>query len=108
MNRHQRIAVVWAISIPVFFVLGQLFGYFIFWALGYQQGESVLNGPFVDRFIISIPVAALMLTPCVQAIRFGFAAKRTGGKRGFAPAIAGAIGASFVLITTLFSLLGLS
>jgi hypothetical protein len=49
-----------------------------------------------------------MLTPCVQAIRFGFAAKRTGGKRGFAPAIAGAIGASFVLITTLFSLLGLS
>jgi hypothetical protein len=79
-----------------------------FWALGYQQGESVLNGPVVDRFIIAIPVAALMLTPCVQAIRFGFAAKRTGGKRGFAPAIAGAIGASFVLITTLFSLLGLS
>jgi hypothetical protein len=107
LNKHQRAAAIWATSIPVFFVFGQLLGYFIFWALGYQEGESVLTGPLVDRFIVSIPVAVVMLTPCVQAIRYGFAAKRTGGKRGLLPAIAGAIGASFILTTTTFSLLGL-
>jgi hypothetical protein len=108
LNKHQRAAVIWALFIPIFFVLGQLLGYFIFWALGYQEGESVLTGPLVDRFIVAIPVATVMLIPGVQAIRYGFAAKRSGGKRGLFPAIVGAIAASFILTTTAISLLGLA
>jgi hypothetical protein len=108
LNKHQRAAVIWALFIPIFFVLGQLIGYFTFWALGYQDGDSVLDGPLIDRFIVSIPVATVMLIPSIQAIRYGFAAKRSGGKRGLFPAIAGATAASFVLITTVISLLGLA
>lgn len=108
MNKYQRLSTFWAISIPVVYLLGQLLGYFIFWALGYEEGQSVVEGPVIDRFIISIPVGIVMLTPCVQAVRYGFAAKRAVGKKALIPTIAGALAGSFIFFSLLVSLLGLA
>lgn len=108
MNKFQRISICWAISIPAFYILGQLLGYFIFWALGYEEGQSVLAGPIVDRFIISVPVGIVMLLPCVQAVRYGFAAKRSVGKKALIPTLAGALAGSFIFISLFVSLLGLA
>lgn len=108
MNKFQRLSIFWAISIPVFYILGQLLGYFIFWALGYEEGQSVIDGPVVDRFIISVPVGIVMLLPCVQAMRYGFAAKRSFGKKALIPTLAGALAGSFIFFSLFVSLLGLA
>ena len=108
MNKFQRISIFWAISIPVFYILGQLLGYFVFWALGYEEGQSVIDGPIVDRFIISIPVGIVMLLPCVQAVRYGFAAKRSVGKKALIPTLAGALAGSFIFFSLFVALLGLA
>jgi hypothetical protein len=108
VNKYQRLSIFWAISIPVFYLLGQLLGYFIFWSLGYVEGQSVIDGPVIDRFIISIPVGIVMLMPCVQAVRYGFAAKRTVGRRALIPTLAGALAGSFISFSLLVSLIGLA
>jgi hypothetical protein len=108
MNRLLRTATNWAVLIPVFYLFGQFLGYFIFWALGYEEGESILAGPVIDRFIVAIPVGALMLTPCVQAVRYGFAAKRAVGRKALFPTLVGALAGSFIFFSLLVSLLGLA
>ena len=108
MSKFLRTAIIWTVLIPVFYLLGQSLGFFIFWALGYEEGQSILDGPLIDRFIVSIPVGAVMLTPCVQAVRYGFAAKRAVGKKAFFPTLIGALAGSFIFFTLLMSLLGLA
>ncbi len=108
MSKFLRTAIIWTVLIPVFYLLGQSLGIFIFWALGYEEGQSILDGPLIDRFIVSIPVGAVMLTPCVQAVRYGFAAKRAVGKKAFFPTLIGALAGSFIFFTLLMSLLGLA
>lgn len=108
MNKYYRATIFWSISIPVFYLLGQLLGYFIFWALGYGEGDSVLDGPAIDRFIISIPVGIVMLLPCIQGVRFGFAAKRAVGRKAFLPTLISALAGSFILISLALSLVGLA
>lgn len=108
MNKLLRTAIIWAVLIPVFYLLGQFLGYFIFWALGYDEGESILTGPVIDRFIVSIPVGVLMLAPCVQAVRYGMAAKRAVGRKALFPTLAGALAGSFIFFSLLVSLLGLA
>lgn len=108
MNKLLRTAIIWVVLILPFYLLGQFLGYFIFWALGYEEGQSILDGPLIDRFIVSIPVGAVMLTPCIQAVRYGFAAKRAVGKKAFFPTLIGALAGSFIFLTLTVSLLGLA
>jgi hypothetical protein len=49
-----------------------------------------------------------MLTPCVQAVRYGFAAKRTVGRKALIPTLAGAMAGSFIFFSLLVSLIGLA
>lgn len=107
MNRYLKASITWVVLIPIFYLLGQQLFTFILWALGYQPGQAVANAELLDRLIVVLPVGAVMLFPCLQAIRYGFAAKRNIGKKAFVPTLIAALAGSFILSILLVLFLGI-
>jgi hypothetical protein len=107
MNKYLKLAIIWIVLIPVFYLFGQQLFSFTFWALGYESGQVLGDASLIDRLIVIVPVGTVMLFPCLQAIRYGFAAKRTVGRKAFLPTLLAALAGSFIFFILLVSFLGI-
>lgn len=107
VNKYLKASITWVVLIPIFYLLGQQLFTFILWALGYQPGQVLASAQLLDRLIVVLPVGAVMLFPCLQAIRYGFAAKRHIGRKAFAPTLIAALAGSFIFSVLLVSFLGI-
>jgi hypothetical protein len=94
---------LWLVAIPFAFVAGMVAGEGLITAMGYDfAGEEPV--PLGPAALVGIPITLLVAVPAVMAYRVGMRAKAEGDPRGLIPALFGAIGATFFVLTNLAGL----
>ncbi len=88
--------------IPAFFFVGFALGEALYAVMGYKPEND--DAPLWIDLLVSLPVLAVTLVPCVGAIIFGRRASRSGRHKAWIPMTVGAVAGTALVVLTALSL----
>lgn len=90
--------------IPVFLLVSVVLTLFLYELFGYKPENA--DAPLWVDLVIAVAALAVLLVPCVTAVRYGRQANRVGDRRGLLPLGIGAIAGLSLTVLTVVSTLG--
>ena len=90
--------------IPVFLLVSVVLTLFLYELFGYQPENA--DAPLWVDVVTSVAALAVLLVPCVTAVRYGRQASRDGDRRGLLPLGIGALAGLSLTALTVVSTLG--